>query len=51
MPPDGAAIEAREVARSTVARLLREHQPEPLGDTEAAELRRIVAAADRELGG
>ncbi len=48
---DGSAIEAREVARSTVARLLREHHPEPLGDLEAAELRRIVTAADAELGG
>jgi trimethylamine--corrinoid protein Co-methyltransferase len=49
--PDGSTIEAREVARATVARLLREHRPEPLGDREAAELRRIAAAADRELGG
>lgn len=47
---DGSPVPPLEVARSTVARLLREHRPEPLDDVQAAELARIVAATDRELG-
>jgi trimethylamine--corrinoid protein Co-methyltransferase len=46
--PDGTVLEPREVARATVDRLLREHHPEPLDGRVAAELARIVAAADGE---
>ena len=46
--PDGTAVEPRDVARATVDRLLREHHPEPLDERVAAELARIVAAADAE---
>jgi len=42
----GAVRDATAVARATVERLLREHHPEPLAAGVAAEVRRIVAAAD-----
>ena len=40
-----------EVARERVARIIAEHRPEPLEAAQQAELARILAAADRELGG
>jgi len=43
----GALEKAEERARE----ILRTHAPEPLPDAVAAELRRLVAAADRELAG
>ena len=46
--PDGTAVAPRDVARATVDRLLREHHPEPLDERVAAELARIVSAADGE---
>jgi trimethylamine--corrinoid protein Co-methyltransferase len=48
---DGSAVDPVEVARQTVDRILAEHWPEPLDDAVVTELERIVAAADRELGG
>jgi trimethylamine--corrinoid protein Co-methyltransferase len=48
--PDGTPIPPRDVALATVDRLLREHRPEPLDERAAAELARIVATADREVG-
>ena len=48
--PDGCPVPPLEVARAEVARLLRDHHPEPLDDAQAAELGRIVATADRQLG-
>jgi trimethylamine--corrinoid protein Co-methyltransferase len=39
-----------EVAREKVRWILDTHHPEPLGEREQAELTRILATADRELG-
>jgi trimethylamine--corrinoid protein Co-methyltransferase len=39
-----------EVARERVRWILENHQPEPLEEAKKAELTRILAAADRELG-
>jgi trimethylamine--corrinoid protein Co-methyltransferase len=49
--PDGTPVPPLEFARAEVARLLREHHPEPLDDAQARELALIVAAADLELAG
>jgi trimethylamine--corrinoid protein Co-methyltransferase len=38
------------VAREKVAWILESHQPEPLDEAQQAELKRILQAADRELG-
>ena len=40
-----------EVARERAEELWREYRPEPLADDKAAELARILAAADAELRG
>jgi len=39
-----------EVARERVASILANHQPEPLDPPKQAELQRILAAADQEIG-
>ena len=49
--PDGAARDAVEVAREKAEGLWREYRPEPLEADKAAELARILAAADAELRG
>ena len=49
--PDGAAPDAVEVARERAEELWREYRPEPLEEDKAAELARILAAADAELRG
>jgi hypothetical protein len=38
------------VAREKTDWILENHQPEPLDSAQRAELTRILAAADRELG-
>lgn len=48
--PDGKYRDAREYAISQTKWILANHQPEPLDDHKQAELDRILAAADRELG-
>jgi trimethylamine--corrinoid protein Co-methyltransferase len=48
---DGSPRDAVDVARDEVERILAAHHPEPLDDARRLELERIVAAADRELGG
>ena len=40
-----------EVAREKVEEIIHNHHPEPLEDVQKAELTRILAAADREIGG
>jgi trimethylamine--corrinoid protein Co-methyltransferase len=49
--PDGAPLDAMDAARAEVERILATHHPEPLDAAPARELARIVAVADRELGG
>ncbi len=49
--PDGAYRDALEVARERVAWILDNYQPEPLAEAHRVELARILAAADREVGG
>jgi hypothetical protein len=39
-----------EVARERVRWIIENHKPEPLEANQQAELSRIVAAADKELG-
>jgi len=48
--PDGKYRDPLEVAREKVAWILDNYQPEPLEAAKRAELARILAAADRELG-
>ena len=48
--PDGKYRDPREVARERVRWILDNHQPEPLEAAQQAELARILAAADQELG-
>ena len=48
--PDRAYRDPIEVARERVRTILDTHHPEPLADAQRAELARILAAADRELG-
>jgi trimethylamine--corrinoid protein Co-methyltransferase len=48
--PDGKYRDPLEVAREKVRWILDNHEPEPLEDAKKAELTRILAAADRELG-
>jgi trimethylamine--corrinoid protein Co-methyltransferase len=40
-----------EVARDKVESIIQNHHPQPLEDAQQAELTRILAAADREIGG
>jgi trimethylamine--corrinoid protein Co-methyltransferase len=40
-----------EVAREKVESIIQNHYPEPLEDVQKSELTRILAAADREIGG
>jgi trimethylamine--corrinoid protein Co-methyltransferase len=49
--PDGKYRDPEEVAREKVRWILENYEPEPLEETKRAELRRILAAADREIGG
>ncbi len=48
--PDGKYRDPREYAIDQTCWILANHQPEPLEDAKQAELDRILAAADRELG-
>jgi trimethylamine:corrinoid methyltransferase-like protein len=48
--PDGGYRDPVEVARERVAWIRANHHPEPLEPAKAAELTRILAAADREMG-
>jgi trimethylamine--corrinoid protein Co-methyltransferase len=50
-PEGGGYRDPVEVARDRVAWIRANHRPEPLDPSKAAELTRILAAADRELGG
>jgi trimethylamine---corrinoid protein Co-methyltransferase len=47
---EGRYREPREVAIELVRGILANHQPDPLDDAKAAELTRIMAAADKEIG-
>jgi len=47
---EGRYREPREVAIERVRGILANHQPDPLDDAKAAELTRIMAAADKEIG-
>jgi trimethylamine--corrinoid protein Co-methyltransferase len=49
--PDGAFRDPVEVAREKAEWLWREYRPQPLEEDKAAELARILAAADAELRG
>jgi trimethylamine--corrinoid protein Co-methyltransferase len=40
-----------EVAREKVEAIIKDHHPQPLESAQQAELTRILAAADREIGG
>jgi len=48
--PEGGYRDPVEVARERVAWIRANHHPEPLEAAQRAELGRILAAADRELG-
>ena len=50
LAPGGGCRDPVEVARERVAWIRANHRPEPLEAAKAAELTRILAAADRELG-
>jgi trimethylamine--corrinoid protein Co-methyltransferase len=51
--PDGSGKmrDPVEVAREKVESIIQNHYPEPLEDVQKSELTRILAAADREIGG
>jgi len=49
--PSGMVRDPVEVAREKVEDIIQNHHPEPLEDVQKAELTRILAAADREIGG
>ena len=49
--PSGKMRDPIEVAREKVEDIIQNHHPEPLEDVQKAELTRILAAADREIGG
>lgn len=49
--PSGKMREPVEVAREKVDWILSNHHPQPLDTAQQAELTRILAAADREIGG
>jgi hypothetical protein len=46
---DGTYRDALEVARERALEIWRDYRPEPLDEDKAAELARIIAAAEREL--
>jgi trimethylamine--corrinoid protein Co-methyltransferase len=48
--PEGGYRDPVEVAREKVAWIRANHHPEPLETAQQAELARILAAADREIG-
>ena len=50
---DGAGVmrDPVEVAREKVEFIIQNHHPQPLESSQQAELTRILAAADREIGG
>lgn len=50
MDHDGLYRDPMEVAREKAAWILSNYQPEPLEEAKKAELTRILAAADKELG-
>ena len=50
LAPGGGYRDPLEVARERVAWIRANHHPEPLETAKAAELTRILAAADRDLG-
>jgi trimethylamine--corrinoid protein Co-methyltransferase len=47
--PDGKYRDPRQVAIEKVEWILKNHQPEPLEQDKRDELRRILAAADKEI--
>jgi trimethylamine--corrinoid protein Co-methyltransferase len=49
--PSGKMRDPIEVARQKVESILRDHHPQPLEAAQRSELTRILAAADREIGG
>jgi hypothetical protein len=50
MGAEGKYRDPLEVARERVKWILDNHQPEPLEKAQQAELTKILAAADKELG-
>ncbi|MGC9318762.1 MAG: trimethylamine methyltransferase family protein [Armatimonadota bacterium] len=48
--PDGSYRDPIEVAREKTARILEDHQPQPLEEAQRAEMERILGAAEGELG-
>jgi trimethylamine--corrinoid protein Co-methyltransferase len=50
MAPDGKYRDPVEVAREKVRWILDNYQPDPLDKAKQSELRKILAAADQELG-
>ena len=50
LAPEGGYRDPVEVARERVAWIRANHHPEPLETAQQAELARILAAADREIG-
>jgi trimethylamine:corrinoid methyltransferase-like protein len=50
LAPDGGYRDPVEVARERVAWIRANHHPDPLEPAQQAELARILAAADREIG-
>jgi trimethylamine--corrinoid protein Co-methyltransferase len=49
--PSGKMRDPIEVARQKVETILRDHRPQPLEAAQRSELTRILAAADRGIGG
>jgi len=49
--PDGTYRDALDVARERALEIWRDYRPEPLAEDKAAELARILSAAERELRG
>jgi trimethylamine--corrinoid protein Co-methyltransferase len=48
--PAGGYRDPGDVAREKLAWILEHHQPEPLAESQQAELSRILQAAEREFG-
>ena len=49
--PEGGYYDPVEVAREQTNWILKNHFPQPLEEKVQAELKRILAAAEKELGG